>query len=281
MTLTFLPSPLDWICIGDKEASKNISILQTNNVKYILNCTPSRRDGGLPNYHEKAGHFEYCRLPMHDNATETLQLHYEKAWDFLERCRIREDGNCFAHCNLGVSRSVSMVSSYLVKYHKLSLPAALELIVSQRPQACPNNSFQTQLKTLEVQLQGEGHWDTMVTFSSRTAYPSTPAKKVTEDTLPPRPERCIGAAMPPWMVKKDGTENSIVASVPVGPLPKEVVYDSASLQAKDSYGTKRNYDQHNWEHDRIDLAKGVVSCAQCSDEDPSRKKRKETTVTNS
>eukprot|EP01066_Platyproteum_vivax_P011363 Platyproteum_vivax@DN5161_c0_g1_i2.p1 len=183
-----LPFPLDWICIGDNDCAKNMTLLQQNNIRYILNCTSKKTDGGLPNYHEKCNRYEYCRLPMQDNATETLSLHYDAAWKFFERARIREDGKLLLHCNMGVSRSVSIAISYLLKYHRHTYLTALSLISSERIQAKPNDSFIKQLQELDASLRKSNGYINL-----------TPTKRKLKE------KTAIGVQLPPWLVKESSS----------------------------------------------------------------------------
>jgi len=144
---------LDWIWIGDMEDARNKKALQDNNVRYILNCTPERANGGVNNFFEKDSYFSYCRVALGDNATEQLKVRLEASWDFLERVRVREDGGVLVHCQQGVSRSVSMVLSYLMKYYRMSFDDALALAKKSRKQACPNEGFEAQLRAFEEDLR--------------------------------------------------------------------------------------------------------------------------------
>jgi len=144
---------LDWIWIGDAEDARDAPNLRKHNVRYILNCTPLRADGGVSNFHEKDSNFCYCRIAMGDNATEHLSSRFEESWQFLERARVREDGGVLVHCQQGVSRSVSMVLSYLMKYYGKTFGEALALAKTARKQACPNDGFTQQLKVLEETLR--------------------------------------------------------------------------------------------------------------------------------
>ncbi|CAJ1337060.1 unnamed protein product, partial [Effrenium voratum] len=109
---------LDWLFIGGAEDAKDREALEKHSIRYILNCTPVRSNGGVANVYEKDPKFEYCRVSMGDNATETLQSRMEASWVFLEKARIREDGSVLIHCQQGVSRSVSMAMSYMMKYYR-------------------------------------------------------------------------------------------------------------------------------------------------------------------
>lgn len=144
---------LDWIWIGDAEDARDATRLRQNGVRYVLNCTMPRQQGGVMNYHEKDPKFEYCRVAMADNATEPLIGRIEKAWDFFEKVRIREDGGILVHCQQGVSRSVSMVIAYLIKYYRFTFDDAKLLCQGCRKQANPNEGFEKQLRDMEEHLK--------------------------------------------------------------------------------------------------------------------------------
>merc|ERR1712196_579722 len=144
---------LDWIYIGVAEDARDASRLRSRNVRYVLNCTMPREFGGVHNYHEKDKNFDYCRLAMADNATEPLATRFQPAWDFLEKARIREDGNVLVHCQQGVSRSVSMVIAYLIKYYRFGFDDAKALCQQCRLQANPNEGFEKQLRDMEDHLK--------------------------------------------------------------------------------------------------------------------------------
>eukprot|EP00397_Hematodinium_sp_SG-2012_P034253 GEMP01036720.1.p1 GENE.GEMP01036720.1~~GEMP01036720.1.p1 ORF type:complete len:301 (+),score=34.47 GEMP01036720.1:35-937(+) len=210
----------DWIFVGDKDGAKDLQALRENNIKYVLNCTPPRTSGGVSNYHEKSG-ITYCRLPMNDNSTESLSFWWEKAWEFLELVRVREDGCVLVHCNLGVSRSTSMVISYMIKYFRKSFDDALKIVVSGRSKASPNESFTQQLKDLHAKLTENDAFietsprnlkrelDREAAFSKRRcvrgpagpprgpAGPAGPPRVPTGPTMPPTSGHSVGPAMPP------------------------------------------------------------------------------------
>jgi len=195
---------LDWIFIGDADDARDASRLRSHNCKYVLNCTMPRADGGVMNYHEKDKSFEYLRLAMADNATEPLEARIEKAWDFLEKVRIREDGNVLVHCQQGVSRSVSMVVAYLIKYYRFTFDDAKALCQKSRKQACPNEGFENQLREMEEKLKATNGFEKVPPSRKRAAVipaggpmkaargPSGPARGPSGPVGPPR-----GPAGPP------------------------------------------------------------------------------------
>lgn len=58
------------------------------------------------------------------------------------------------HCQAGISRSGSIVLSYLMKYEKMNLQTALQHCKAVRPQISPNLGFIKQLQAYDEQLFG-------------------------------------------------------------------------------------------------------------------------------
>ncbi len=54
---------------------------------------------------------------------------------------LTEGKNVCVHCQVGVSRSVTLVLAYLMKYESLSLKEAADRVKSYRPFICPNRGF--------------------------------------------------------------------------------------------------------------------------------------------
>jgi len=216
---------LAWIYIGDKTDAKNLRQICNNRIKYVMNVTPKKCDGGVSNYHERNSGLIYCRVSLQDNASEDLKLHFDKAWEFLKTAKIREDGNVLVHCNLGVSRSVALITSYLMKFHRYSLDAALALVREARPQAKPNEGFMEQLRNLEKDLSEKdgyapsspalrcrplrrGIVSSSSTSSSSSLETTDACRQPTtngHENVPTWPKRTIGPQMRPPHFESDRT----------------------------------------------------------------------------
>mmetsp|Transcript_57148 Transcript_57148/g.124181 ORF Transcript_57148/g.124181 Transcript_57148/m.124181 type:complete len:110 (-) Transcript_57148:8-337(-) len=96
---------LRWLRIGDKSMARDREQLRRWRIRYILNVTPPRTEGGVANFFEKDGDFEYLRIPLRDIQAERLLPVLPSAVAFLERARVRDDGGVLVHCNEGKSRS--------------------------------------------------------------------------------------------------------------------------------------------------------------------------------
>ena len=57
-----------------------------------------------------------------------------------------EGGKIFVHCNLGRSRSVSVILVYMLLYEKIPIEEGLKMIKEKRPIAKPNLSYTEKLR---------------------------------------------------------------------------------------------------------------------------------------
>mmetsp|Transcript_12571 Transcript_12571/g.36490 ORF Transcript_12571/g.36490 Transcript_12571/m.36490 type:complete len:274 (-) Transcript_12571:137-958(-) len=173
--------------IGSRDDAKNLQALQANRIRYVLNCTPSKNDGGVANFHEaRRDAFEYFRCPLQDNPSQSLKGHLDDAFAFLHKARIREDGNVLIHCNKGESRSVAIAIAFLMTQSNMSYDDALGLVRKARPQAKVNDAFVPQLQQL---AQDSGAENGVASQSG-----DRDGQKVTSEPEPKR--RRIGPTMP-------------------------------------------------------------------------------------
>ena len=83
-------------------------------------------ESGCPNFYEKEKLFRYKRIPIFDNRGEDILSHMNEVFLFIEEGK--HYGNVLVHCLKGVSRSVSFVIAYLMKYNEMTLDEALSYI---------------------------------------------------------------------------------------------------------------------------------------------------------
>ncbi|KAL1503838.1 hypothetical protein AB1Y20_012304 [Prymnesium parvum] len=219
---------LPWLYMGDKAVAKDRTLLRQLNVRYIVNVTPPRTDGGVANFFEKEHGFEYLRLPLRDMNTESLLDHLPKAVAFLQRARVRADGRVLVHCNEGKSRSASVVIGYLIQTHGVGFAEALEMVRAARPQAEPKEAFCRQLASLHPALLDGGG---AAHGSKRPSEPgggdgAAPAKRraIGPPRGPPSPEApaigpAIGPAPPPasHAAAEAADDSADAAAVRIGP----------------------------------------------------------------
>ena len=86
-----------------------------------------------------------------DIPSYNLKKHFEDCISFIET-HINSGKNVLVHCRAGVSRSSTVVISYLIKTKGWSLAAAIEYVKSKRSCIQPNQGFMKQLEEYEKEL---------------------------------------------------------------------------------------------------------------------------------
>lgn len=87
---------------------------------------------------------------------ETVHLHlwFETAAKAIHD-EIINSGKVLVHCAAGVSRSVSLILAYLIKYRSMSLPDAFRFVREKRTIVRPNRGFVQQLLEYEKKCCGK------------------------------------------------------------------------------------------------------------------------------
>lgn len=88
---------------------------------------------------------------MTDTNDSDLSAFFRPATSFIDT-ELRKGGKVLVHCVAGVSRSVSLVMAYLVRYGGLSSKDAYVLVKNKRTIARPNDSFCHQIMDFERSL---------------------------------------------------------------------------------------------------------------------------------
>ena len=132
-------------------------------------------------YDEEEVEIQYLQLNLVDVESEIISCHFQETFNFLNKIlgddeedgdssvmktndtsstsssssSRRARGNVLVHCAQGVSRSATIVASYLMRKENMSCNDALAFIKYLRPVSRPNDGFRTQLKQLEEELKKE------------------------------------------------------------------------------------------------------------------------------
>jgi protein-tyrosine phosphatase len=92
------------------------------------------------------GHRPHLFLSLYDDPSEDISQYFDVSADFIHSL-VKQNKTVLVHCAAGVSRSTSLVVSYMMKYlgYK-TVESALEVIRKNRPFVNPNKGFIRQLK---------------------------------------------------------------------------------------------------------------------------------------
>ncbi|XP_015268389.1 PREDICTED: dual specificity protein phosphatase 12 isoform X2 [Gekko japonicus] len=88
------------------------------------------------------------RVPLLDEPLSDLLSHLDACAAFISRAR-KGGGAVLVRCHAGVSRSVAVVTAYLMKANNLPFEEAYAFVRSLRPEAKMNEGFEWQLKLYE------------------------------------------------------------------------------------------------------------------------------------
>jgi hypothetical protein len=154
------------IFIGTGVQAKNWKIIRDLNITHIVNCSIEHEC-----IFSDALKYLHCRLE--DSLEENIYRDLEKACRFIDNAlnygsdnnnsdsddqndsRSRngsgsnQQAKILIHCNLGISRSSSILIAYLIRRYRLCLYSAFNYVKDKRIQTAPNQSFLKQLKHFE------------------------------------------------------------------------------------------------------------------------------------
>ena len=117
------------IYLGPKQCcgATALNALRMAQVTGIVNCTLD-----VACAHEEEG-IEYCRVSVRDHEAVNINLFFDGATAFIHR-HLTRGGAVVVHCQMGISRSATIVIAYLMRYHSFSRDAAYTHVKSRRPQ---------------------------------------------------------------------------------------------------------------------------------------------------
>ena len=78
-------------------------------------------------------------MELGDYEEEDISQHFEKAYEYIDENI--QTTNVFVHCMAGISRSATIVISYLMKKFGWSVEKAVEYVKTRRSIICPNEGF--------------------------------------------------------------------------------------------------------------------------------------------
>lgn len=140
----------NFMYLGDCGNAAKITHHQTLGITHIVDASNTRVSKSVA----QSNNIEYLEIKIRDSESAMIGDHFETVHNFIETARLA-GGKVLVHCMAGISRSSSLVLSYLVKYQNMSLRDAVTMVVTERPVVCPNEGFQAQLIVQEATHRNE------------------------------------------------------------------------------------------------------------------------------
>jgi len=95
--------------------------------------------------------FQYLSIQLEDEPGVDIQRYFEEAHTFISSAL--ENGNAvLVHCFAGISRSATIVISYLMFKRRMPFREAFAFVRSKRDIVCPNGGFQRQMEEYEKRI---------------------------------------------------------------------------------------------------------------------------------
>ena len=135
----------DFLYISGYKTASTISDLQKLKITNIINCSGDLCENLY------FSDISYLTLNIRDNVSENIECLFFKCINYISETRAK-NGRVLIHCYKGVSRSVSIIISYLIFLHKWSYDEAFDFVQLKRPIANPNIGFYLQLKTFHKRI---------------------------------------------------------------------------------------------------------------------------------
>ena len=127
--------------LGNEDASMDLETLISRGVTHIL-VSAQHLEKYFPDK------FQYLELPLDDHPNQDLTAYFKQAINFIKNSKV-----IFVHCAAGVSRSASIVISFLMVTKNWKYVDAYNFVKGKRSVIYPNSGFVKQLKGLELQIQ--------------------------------------------------------------------------------------------------------------------------------
>ena len=132
------------VYISDSYGADNISFLKQKLITHVLICCKEL----WPQFPDD---FVYKKLEIIDSSQFQIVEFFNEAVDFIQ-IGLKGDGKVLVHCQMGKSRSVTIVVAYLIKVHRLSVEKSMMLLKKVHLVSEPNQGFLKQLQKFHDQL---------------------------------------------------------------------------------------------------------------------------------
>lgn len=137
---------LPHLYLSCRKAASNRKCLENNSISRILNVTSEESE-----YQHLDG-FSYFQIAVEDSHEVNMLQHLPLAFSFIEEARLANE-KVLVHCHAGMSRSVTVVIAYLMKYYEHTLNSAYDFVRQKKSNISPNFSFLEQLLQFECSLR--------------------------------------------------------------------------------------------------------------------------------
>ena len=129
--------------VGNIEIAQNHYSMQKHNITLVIAVYPKKLIG-ISVQLRPAGS-RYHHIDANDIPHEDLISHFDVCYDLMYEELEENKGSVLVFCGAGYSRSVTIVSAYLMRKYGIGSEEAVERVRLKRPKIRPNKGFMAQL----------------------------------------------------------------------------------------------------------------------------------------
>jgi protein-tyrosine phosphatase len=133
--------------VGSVDNARDVALLNELAIEYLVNAAQEFD-------HSWQGQDCYLHVQLFDRTSERITPFFDNVWTFIDNALAKET-NVMIFCQHGISRSVTLALSYMMRSEQLSLGQAFAKLRAARPEAEPNPGFLRELRQLETWLYGQ------------------------------------------------------------------------------------------------------------------------------
>ncbi|CAG8643175.1 2286_t:CDS:2, partial [Dentiscutata heterogama] len=131
--------------LGSKRAALDEDWLKYNKITDILTVAQDIK----PRFPKS---FVYKVIPIRDSESQDISKYFEETFMFIQNVLDQEDRRILVHCEMGISRSPTVVIAYIMRSQKKSLKEAVIFVKERKSFVRPNSGFYRQLKEFGSEL---------------------------------------------------------------------------------------------------------------------------------
>ena len=128
--------------LGSMQAALDESLLRQEGISHVLSVI-----GGLAEVQRYDG-ITYKRIKLNDHHSVNILQFIPEALSFISEGM--HCGKVLVHCLMGISRSSSIIISYIMIKKSIPFTEALEFVKHKRPCINPNRGFISQISSLDT-----------------------------------------------------------------------------------------------------------------------------------
>ena len=148
---------IDNLYLGDLASLRDKDYLTHQNFDLILDVNYYYGSFHNPvKFHKEQGLFpklELKQYPLEDTHSEDPFKYFDSIYAHIETA-LNNNKKVYIHCQMGISRSPTIVIAYLMKKYQWNRDKAVAFVKDKRPWIAPNSSFMKYLAAFEEELLG-------------------------------------------------------------------------------------------------------------------------------